>query len=166
MFILILKLMTFVQLLSVIKNVALVLIHMVVVWVPVLPLLTAALLYGYSVYYVSGIFPALAIIAIIFIGIYILMALGCLLLYYIDSCIPWRLRWIASWPFWISGLGVCFLSITYCVHVSYWLLLGALLRPDTILPFASGSSTVHSGRRPPGLPSHVYSLAIQLLSSC
>jgi hypothetical protein len=108
---------------------------------PVMPLLTAALLYGYSVFYVSGIFPALAIIAIIIIAIYVLMAIGCLFLYYIDACIPWRLRWIASWPFWFSGIVICFLSTTYVVHVAYWLVFGALLRPDTILPFASGTTT-------------------------
>ena len=60
--------------------------------------------------------------------------------YYAD--IYWKFAAVFMYPFFSCCCGILWLSLLYICNVSYWLLLGSLIKPDSILPYASGSAVV------------------------
>jgi hypothetical protein len=52
--------------------------------------------------------------------------------------IPWKFLPYSAYPLKAATIFVLFLSTAYLTHIFFWILLGALIRPNDILPFASG----------------------------
>jgi len=111
---------------------------MIAILLPAIPVLVASALYGEEVERLSGNYPAASVIGMILGALYLLLATISLLLYYLAHCIPWKLRHVIGWIFAVVGILITFLALAYIAQAAFWLLLGSLIKPEQILPFASG----------------------------
>eukprot|EP01117_Protostelium_nocturnum_P006803 TRINITY_DN2443_c0_g1_i5.p1 TRINITY_DN2443_c0_g1~~TRINITY_DN2443_c0_g1_i5.p1 ORF type:complete len:921 (-),score=276.62 TRINITY_DN2443_c0_g1_i5:97-2859(-) len=110
-------------------------IHLFFIFLVVSPLFVMTSLYKYSIRSYTGITPW----ATLFWGFgictaYLLIAFACLFLYYLEIGIINR---YLTWALGICTTIMMFIDLCFIINVLYWVLMGSLIKPARILPFAS-----------------------------
>lgn len=113
-----------------------VLVHITVILLPCAPLLCfLGILESSSQHYDDvSVLDVLPAVLVAVLGLYLLVATAYTLLYYMD--IAWqKRRWVGR-SFQVLYMVVTALAIVYTTNCILWLLVGALLRPNDIFPYA------------------------------
>jgi hypothetical protein len=122
---------------SLLKSFAAVFLHICVIVAFIVPIVLSGALFQAAIaaeYGSTAGVPAFSIICYTVAATYGLIALVYLLIYYAQ--LPWNVMKVFSWVFSAATTVIFVLDALYLVNLSYWLILGALIKPNAILPYA------------------------------
>ena len=118
--------------------------HMCAASLPIFPVFIATSLYGQGIAYLDKERTEIVTVGQIATLVYLALSFVQLLMIYLkDQLKKWQVAYAAAaWFFFTIRVGVITLAFLYLAHVIYWLVLGALVKPDDVLPFTTGTMLV------------------------